>query len=82
MTELGEVKIYLKSKIDQVVQINAIKETVRFKSGELIQTEYSRKYNNEKIQRLLDGTNLKVIDKMMDSGEYFADYIFEYNVCS
>ena len=76
------MKVYLKSKLDQIVEIEAINESIKFEAGELIQTEYSRKYSDEKIQGLLNGTNFKVINKLTDSKEYFADYVFEYSSCA
>ena len=74
----GEVKIYLKSEVDQDVTITAINQNIHFVAGERIQTELSTKYNNEKMQKLIEGTSLKIKAKMMDVDELFADYVLEY----
>ena len=74
----GEVKIYLKSEVDQDVTITAINQNIHFEAGERIQTELSTKYNNEKMQKLIEGTSLKIKAKMMDIDELFADYVLEY----
>ena len=79
LIEGGDVKIYLKSMINQDVTIKSINQTIHFESGERIQTELSTKYNDEKMHKLVDGTSFKMENKIMDATDQFADYIFEYS---
>lgn len=73
----GIAKSFLKSLKNQSVTINGI--TFQFAAGELIQTETSRKYNDELLKQLLSKTELKWKYKIMDSNNLFADYILEKN---
>ena len=75
--ELGEVRIYLKSKLRQDVRIKALNETITLEAGERIETEISRKYNDDKIRKLLIETKFSIKDKVMDDGKLYADYILE-----
>ena len=47
--------------------------------GDCIQTELSEKYNDEKIEGLMDGTGFQLKAKLMDNNNYFSDYIIEYS---
>jgi len=40
-------------------------------------TEISRKYNDNLIRKIIVDSELKIISKITDSREYFADYILE-----
>ena len=73
----GVAKSSITSLINQEVYIEELKNTFEFAEGEQIQTEISRKYNSDIIQKITKGTNLKVINKLGDSKQYFANYIFK-----
>lgn len=73
--EEGIAKSFIESASDQHVTINKIGKTFHFKKGERIHTEISRKYNDEIIRKIIFNTDFKVTEKLMDSKEYFADYI-------
>ncbi|WP_299669088.1 L-histidine N(alpha)-methyltransferase [uncultured Polaribacter sp.] len=71
----GIARSYLVSKKNQEVSINTLDQKFSFIEGEKIHTETSRKYNDAILEHLLEETYLKITDKLMDSNEYFADYI-------
>lgn len=73
--EEGIAKSFLVSKRCQMVYIKELDSTVEFREGEKIHTEISRKYNDVILGKILGGTDFKVTDKLMDSKQYFADYI-------
>ncbi|MCH2235510.1 MAG: L-histidine N(alpha)-methyltransferase [Crocinitomicaceae bacterium] len=73
--EEGIAKSYIESLSDQEVEISALDKSFIFKEGEKIHMEISRKYNDEIISKILRDTDFKVISKILDSREYFADYI-------
>ncbi|AXO79488.1 L-histidine N(alpha)-methyltransferase [Olleya aquimaris] len=71
----GIARSYLVSTKSQTVTIKALNKSFHFMEGERIHTETSRKYNDAILNGFLKKTSLKVIDKLMDSNQYFADYI-------
>lgn len=71
----GIAKSFIVSTTKQTVEIKSIGKSFEFGAGEKIHTEISRKYNDELIQKILSNTDFKVEDKIMDSDNYFADYI-------
>jgi dimethylhistidine N-methyltransferase len=71
----GIAKSYLVSVTDQKVSIEKNGKTYHFKKGEKISTEISRKYNDEIIGDIIRKTDFKLIRKLTDSKEYFANYI-------
>jgi dimethylhistidine N-methyltransferase len=73
----GKAKSYLLSLEDQEVHIGKIDSSFRFKKGEMIFTEISRKYNDDIIKKIIQNTDFHINEKFMDSRSYFADYIFE-----
>ncbi|QOW11118.1 L-histidine N(alpha)-methyltransferase [Kaistella flava (ex Peng et al. 2021)] len=73
----GIAKSYLKSTKKQAVYIKELARSFEFDENELIHTEISRKYNDEILNNLLEGSQLEIKDKFLDSKEYFADYILE-----
>ncbi|MGI9531499.1 L-histidine N(alpha)-methyltransferase [Lutimonas sp.] len=73
--EEGIAKSYLVSLIDQEIPINEIGKTFSFEKGEKLQTEISRKYNDEILDKILDKTDFEIRAKLTDSQNYFADYI-------
>ena len=75
--EEGIAKSFLVSKIDQKVTIGALQKVFDFKKGEKIHTEISRKYNDTILNTILKNSHLKIISKLTDSKQYFADYILE-----
>ena len=77
--EEGIAKSFLVSKQNQKVTILAINETFTFEKGEMIQTEISRKYNDQIIHQILEKTDLEVVSKVVDSKGLFADYVLLRN---
>ncbi|MDX1684049.1 MAG: L-histidine N(alpha)-methyltransferase [Saprospiraceae bacterium] len=75
--ETGIAKSHLISLEDQVVYVAEADRTFEFEEGELILTEVSRKYDDRILSRILAPTDFKIVDKIMDSRAYFADYILE-----
>lgn len=70
-------KSALRSKTDQEVTIRDLDQTFEFRAGERINTEISRKYNDEILMEICRDTGLIIRHKFTDSKEYFADYILE-----
>ena len=75
--EEGIAKSFLTSTKDQSVKINGTGDVYHFKKGERIDTEISRKYNDEIIKEILVNTDFEIDHKLMDSKGYFADYILK-----
>lgn len=71
----GIARSYLQSKCDQTVHIKALNQTVEFKKGEKLQTEMSRKYNNEILNDIINGSGLKIVSRITDNQNLFADYL-------
>lgn len=66
---------YLTSNKHQTVYVESLKKSFEFHKGERILTEISRKYNDDILKNILRHTKLEIKDKLLDSKEYFADYI-------
>jgi len=75
--DTGITKSFLVSKIDQTVEINKIGKSYDFFKGEKILMEISRKYNDDIIRKVLQNTRFVMVEKLMDSRQYFANYILE-----
>jgi len=73
----GIAKSFLKSLVDQKVTIGRLNKIFNFNKGELLQTEMSRKYNDEVIGNILNKTDFKITDKIVDSKNLYANYIIE-----
>ena len=73
--EDGIARSFIESTKDQTVNINGNVNPYFFKKGELIQTEISRKYNDEIIRTIIKDTDFKISGKLTDSKNYFSDYI-------
>lgn len=73
----GIARSYLLSTKKQDVKIGALDKVFKFQKGERIHTETSRKYNESVLDDILKNSNLKIIDKLTDSKNYFADFILE-----
>ncbi len=71
----GVALSYLISSKHQTVFVKALKKSFEFKKGERIHTERSRKYNDDILKKILKNSGLEIIDKLLDSKKYFADYI-------
>lgn len=71
----GIAKSFIQSNVDQAVTLESTGNTYEFKAGEKVQTEISRKYNDDILQNVLANSALEIIDKLTDSKGYFADYI-------
>ena len=75
----GVAKSYLKSLIDQTVQIEGCSSAFKFTEGEKIHTEISRKYNDQVLNRILADTNFTIDQSFVDSKGLFADYLLKRN---
>ncbi len=75
--EEGIAKSFLCSNKDQTVHVVANEASYSFTEGEKIHTEISRKYNDAIINKIIENTELEIIEKFMDEKEYFADYLME-----
>ncbi|MBK5209763.1 MAG: L-histidine N(alpha)-methyltransferase [Flavobacteriaceae bacterium] len=71
----GVVRSYLVSTVEQNVSIKKIRKVYKFKKGEKILTEISRKYNDETINEMIKKTDFKIIEKLSDSKKYFSNYV-------
>jgi len=71
----GIARSYLVSLVTQEIPISGIGKSFKFEKGEKMQTEISRKYNDEILDRILAKTDFKILRKLTDSQGYFADYI-------
>ncbi len=69
----GIAKSFLRSKVK--LEINVANHPFNFEKGETIQTEISRKYNDQIIKNILSETDITCEYKIMDSKGLFADYI-------
>lgn len=73
----GIASSYLESQENQVVHVEKLKTDFQFKKGERIKTEVSRKYDREIIDKIIEGTGLKIKHFFYDQRKYFADVLFE-----
>lgn len=74
-TKTGIAQSCLVSTIDQTLTLSSTGKTYKFIEGEEIQTEISRKYNNEILTRIVEDTDFKITKKLTDKKGYFANYI-------
>ncbi len=77
--EEGIAKSFIVSTANQTVKIEATENTYIFTKGEKIQTEISRKYNDQLIEKIISNTDFSLETKILDSNAYFADYILTRN---
>ncbi|WP_010134761.1 L-histidine N(alpha)-methyltransferase [Ochrovirga pacifica] len=73
----GIAKSYIVSNRSQTVHITATGNTYHFNKGEKIHTEISRKYNDALLQEIIKDSDLHIQTKIVDSKQYFADYILK-----
>lgn len=71
----GIARSFLISREAQEIAIDGIGKSFKFKKNEKMQTEISRKYNDEILKNILNKTDFKIVSKLTDSKGYFADYI-------
>ncbi len=69
----GIAKSFLRSKVKH--EIIVANHRFHFEKGETIQTEISRKYNDQIIKNILSETDITCEYKIMDNQGLFADYI-------
>lgn len=73
----GVARSFLVSTKDQSIPINKLGKTFIFKKEERIYMETSRKYNDQILKGILEGSSLKIKERLTDSQQLFADYILE-----
>lgn len=73
----GVAKSFIVSTTNQKVQIKALQKEFNFSKNEKIHTEISRKYNDGILHEILKNTDFVIKNKILDSKEYFADYVIE-----
>lgn len=73
----GIAKSYLVSQLEQTVFVKAKNKSFHFKAGEKIETEVSRKYNDEIICDIISKTDFSLSDKLNDSENNFSLYVLE-----
>ncbi|WP_366185880.1 L-histidine N(alpha)-methyltransferase [Flavobacterium ovatum] len=71
----GIAKSAIVSTIKQKVTIKALAQSFEFEAGEKIHTEISRKYNDVLMAQIISKTDFSIETKILDSKNYFADYI-------
>lgn len=71
----GIARSFLVSLVAQEIPITGIGKSFKFEKGEKMQTEISRKYNDQILDKILCKTDFKIVNKLTDSQGYFADYI-------
>lgn len=73
----GEARSYIKSLVQQEVHIKHLNQSFKFKAGELIHTEISRKYTLEQIAQLASASGFEVVNNFTDSRNYFVDSVWK-----
>jgi len=73
--EEGIARSYLVSKISQDVYIEKLDKRFHFKKDERMQTEMSRKYNLDIINKILSKTDFQISYTIYDNKKLFANYI-------
>ncbi len=75
----GIARSFIVSMTNQTVKIEALGQSYTFSKGEKIQMEISRKYNDQLIGKIIENTDFILHEKVLDSKEYFANYILKRN---
>ncbi len=75
--EAGAAESYLTSLKKQTVTIDALEKSFYFEEGERIHTEVSRKYDKETLEKIIEGSGLRVCTGFSDSRSYFTDFLLE-----
>jgi dimethylhistidine N-methyltransferase len=76
-TESNAVKSFLVSTCDQIVYIEGLDRSFRFKPGERIHTESSHKFSEHELSRMAEETGFDVIRNFHDSRKYFANTLWK-----
>ncbi len=74
--KFNRIEMYLRSKIKQNVNISDLDLVLKFRKGELIQTEYSYKYNFRRIHQMAKKNGLRLLKMWTDSDNQFALALF------
>ena len=72
----GEVRSYLVSLKEQMVNFSKIDFSVQLKQNELIWTELSKKYTLDEIEALANTSQFKLIDNFLDCKHHFTDSLW------
>lgn len=75
--ENGIARSFLQSKTCQQVVLKKADRIIEMEAGEKIQTEVSRKYDEQILEKLLEGTNLKIKRFFFDCQKLFTDVLLE-----
>lgn len=75
--EQGIAYSYLVSTTDQSVLIKSLGKSFRFRAGERIHTEISRKYDDATLEKIISGSNFTLCERITDTNGWFADYILK-----
>jgi dimethylhistidine N-methyltransferase len=68
-------KSYIESLEEQQVHIQALDQSFHFNKGEKIHTEISKKYDDEILEKIVEGSRFHIATKVTDSKHWFANYI-------
>jgi L-histidine N-alpha-methyltransferase len=71
----GEVRSYIVSLKRQEVSIDATGKRYQLEKNELIYTELSKKYELAEVSELAEIAGFSTVDHILDSNEYFAEFI-------
>lgn len=75
----GRIEMYLESRRNQMVSIEALDMVVSLEAGERIHTENSHKYRRSDIETLADGAGLRTLNQWLDSDGMFSLNLFGLN---
>jgi len=70
--EKSRIEMYLRSDIEQEVNLKKIDLKLKLYSGESICTEISRKYTREKVESLMGSAGMKMVEWLTDVDSFFA----------
>ena len=70
--EKNRIEMYLKSNVDQVVNLKKIDLKLKLISGESICTEISRKYTRENVESLMSSAGMRMVEWLTDADSFFA----------
>ena len=70
--EEGRVELYLESKMHQIIPIKALERGFTFREGETIHTEYSYKFDRQRLENILGQCDLKIERQFLDRRRWFS----------
>lgn len=70
--EASRIEMHLESTVDQQVKIRELGLSVSFAAGERLHTESSHKYDDARIQDLLDRSGLRLAARFCDARGWFS----------